>query len=124
VRRVIPIVGGTVRGPALNGRVLAGGADYQVLRADGVAEIEALYFIETDAGEKVYVRNPGLAHMTPAALGQLLRGEPLAAADFYFRTTPSFETEAPPLQWLMRSVFVGTAVPFADRVELEWFRLV
>ncbi|MCX6490941.1 MAG: DUF3237 family protein, partial [Rhodococcus sp.] len=32
-RRLVPILGGTVDGPVIRGRVLAGGADHQVLRS-------------------------------------------------------------------------------------------
>jgi hypothetical protein len=34
-RRFIPITGGAVEGPRLKGVVLAGGADWQTIRADG-----------------------------------------------------------------------------------------
>jgi hypothetical protein len=47
-RRVIPIAGGRFRGPRLAGTVLAGGADWQVLRRDGVTEVEARYTMQTD----------------------------------------------------------------------------
>ena len=39
LRRMIPITGGVVTGPLLNGRILAGGADYQLLVEDGRHEI-------------------------------------------------------------------------------------
>ena len=42
-RRIVPILGGTVVGPRLSGDILPGGADYQLIRPDGVAEIEARY---------------------------------------------------------------------------------
>jgi hypothetical protein len=80
-RQVIPITGGTLSGPLLSGRVLPGGADFQILRSDGVVELEARYFIETADACRVYVCNQGLAHADAGAL--------------YFRCTPRFETEAP-----------------------------
>ncbi|MBV8850849.1 MAG: DUF3237 family protein, partial [Methylobacteriaceae bacterium] len=39
LRRVVPILGGTVEGPRLNGRIVPGGGDFQILRADGVMEL-------------------------------------------------------------------------------------
>ena len=45
----IDILGGTVRGPKLNGRILPGGADWQIVRSDGAADIQARYTIESDA---------------------------------------------------------------------------
>ncbi len=38
-RRIVPITGGTFGGPTMKGEVLTGGADWQVVRADGVAEL-------------------------------------------------------------------------------------
>ena len=38
-RRIIPILGGTFEGPNIRGKVLAGGADWQIVRADGLAEL-------------------------------------------------------------------------------------
>ena len=35
MRRMIPITGGTVSGPLMQGRILAGGADFQLIVADG-----------------------------------------------------------------------------------------
>ena len=49
-RRIINILGGTVEGPKLKGKVLPGGADWQVVRADGVVHLHARYTIETDSG--------------------------------------------------------------------------
>ena len=42
-RRIIPIVGGTFEGLSMKGEVLDGGADWQIVRKDGVAELEAHY---------------------------------------------------------------------------------
>ena len=40
-RRVIPILGGTFEGPRIRGKVLEGGADWQILHGDGAADLEA-----------------------------------------------------------------------------------
>ena len=61
-RRVIPITGGRFSGERLSGRVLPGGADWQVIRADGVADLDARYTLETADGALIYVRNKGYRH--------------------------------------------------------------
>ncbi|SHJ86617.1 Protein of unknown function [Roseomonas rosea] len=106
-RRVIPILGGRVSGPRLAGEVLPGGADYQLIRPDGVAEIEARYTIRLEGGALVYVVNRGLRHAAPEDMARLLRGEPVPPERVYFRTAPSFETASPDHAWLQRSLFVG-----------------
>ena len=47
-RRIIPIMGGTFEGHIMKGEVLPGGFDWQLIRADGVAEIEARYSLQTE----------------------------------------------------------------------------
>ena len=49
-RRIIPIIGGRASGPYVTGRILNLGADWQTVFADGVAELDTRYAIETEAG--------------------------------------------------------------------------
>jgi hypothetical protein len=44
-RRVVPITGGSVMGPCLTGEVLGVGADWSVVRGDGVPVVSARYLI-------------------------------------------------------------------------------
>jgi len=122
-RRMIPILNGRVSGPRLSGRLLEGGVDYQLIRADGLAEIHARYIIETDSGARVYVENTGIRHGPPEAMARLRRGEPVDPALIYFRTVPRFETAAPELAWLMRSIFICAGARFPQTVELHMFEV-
>ena len=117
-RRIIPITGGTIEGPRLGGRVLPGGADWQIIRRDGCAELEARYTIAATDGALISVVNRGLRHGPPEIVAKLIAGEPVDPATYYFRCTPSFETAAPALQWLTRTVFVGSGVRRPDAVEI------
>ena len=58
-RRIIGITGGSFAGARLSGRVLPGGADWQLIRADGVAFLDARYTLETADGALIYVNNKG-----------------------------------------------------------------
>ena len=106
-RRIVPIIGGRVSGPRLEGEILPGGADFQLIRPDGVAEIEARYALRLNDGALVYVVNRGLRHAAPEDVARLLRGEAVPPERVYFRTAPSFETAAPAHAWLRRRLFVG-----------------
>src|SRR5580765_7058619 len=64
-RRIVAIRGGTFEGPELRGRVREGGADWQIVRHDGVAELDTRYTLETDRGELIYIQNAGLRHAEP-----------------------------------------------------------
>jgi hypothetical protein len=122
-RRTIPILGGRVTGPSLSGRLLEGGVDYQLIRADGLAEIHARYIIETDQGGRVYVENTGIRHGPPEAMARLRRGEPVDPALIYFRTVPRFETAVPELAWLQRSIFICAGARHPQAVELHFFQV-
>ncbi len=107
LRRVVPIVGGTVSGPLLTGRVLPGGADVQLVRTDTETEVEARYLLESDDGELVTVHNQGLRTGSAEDIARLLRDEPVDPARIYFRGAPRFETAAPRLARLTNRLFVG-----------------
>jgi hypothetical protein len=123
LRRVIPIAGGDVFGAKLRGKVLAGGSDFQMMRSDGVTELEARYVIELESGGLVYVENRGVRSGAPGLMEKLRRGETVDPALIYFRSTPRFETAAPGYEWLMRNLFVCSGARFPDRVELRFFQV-
>jgi hypothetical protein len=120
-RRIIPITGGRVEGPRVDGVVLPGGADWQIVRADGGATLEARYTIRTDDGALIYVRNVGVRCGPPDVLARIGRGEPVDPAAYYFRTTPRFETGAPRYGWLNDLIAVGSAVRRLDAVILDFY---
>ena len=123
-RRIIAITGGRFVGERLSGRVLPGGADWQVIRADGVAELDARYTLETADGALIYVRNHGLRHGPEPVLKRLAAGENIDPAQYYMRTTPLFETGDPRYAWLNRLVCVASGARRPAAVELEIFEIL
>ena len=118
-RRIIPITGGRFGGERLSGRVLAGGADWQVVRGDDVADLDARYTLETADGALIYVRNRGYRHGPREILERLAAGENVDPALYYMRTTPLFETGDERYAWLNRIVAVATGARRPTAVELE-----
>src|ERR1700756_3511719 len=118
-RRIIPIIGGEVRGEAINGKVLPFGADFQIVRPSQLIELEAKYAFETDDGAVVYVENKGIRFGPFDLLEKLKRGEPVDPKLIYFRTVPKFETGAEKYHWLMEHIFVASAARHADRVVID-----
>ena len=93
-------------GPRLNGRLVDySGADWPVVRPDGVVELNAHYMIEADDGTRIYIRNLGYVHGPIRAAGQGPEDEP--AIPPYFRCTPYFRAPVGPHDWLNRTVVVG-----------------
>lgn len=120
-RRLIPILGGAARGDGWTARVLPGGADYQLIVSPRLAELDARYVLETDAGDLIYVQNRALRAAAPEVTARLLRGEPVDPALVYFRCSPSFETASPALGWIAERLFIGSGVRRPERVEMQFF---
>ncbi|GIQ71587.1 DUF3237 domain-containing protein [Bradyrhizobium sp. RD5-C2] len=119
IRRIIPIIGGEVKGEGINGKVLPFGADFQIIRPSELIELEAKYAFETDDGAVVYVENKGIRFGPVDLLEKLKRGEPVDPKLIYFRTVPKFETGAEKYRWLMEHIFIGSAARHADRVVID-----
>ena len=122
-RRIVPISGGSFSGAKLRGRVLPGGADWQLVRADGVADLDARYTLETDDGALIYVRNRGYRHGPADVMRRLAAGEAVDPSLYYMRTTPRFETGDTRYAWLNRMVCVATASRLPNAVHLEVFEV-
>ncbi|HTV80716.1 MAG TPA: DUF3237 domain-containing protein [Steroidobacteraceae bacterium] len=122
-RRVVPVTGGTFSGPKLRGTIMPGGADWQYLRSDGVMVVEAQYLLRTDDGVIIQVSNRGMRHGPEAVMQRLAAGEPVDAADYYFRATPRLTAPAGAYDWLNRRIFLCSGARFADAVAL-WFYAV
>ncbi len=122
-RRVIPILGGELRGPEVRGRVLSAGADFQLVQPDGVAELDARYVIQLDDGTNVFVANRAMRRASLEVTEKLMRGEVVDPALVYFRCLPRFEVAEGRWRWLAESLFVGTGVRRPDKVEMAFYRV-
>ena len=122
-RRFVPLGGGTVRGPELNGSLVEGGVDWQINRADGVLEIAAHYVIRTDDGALIEVQSDGLRDGPASVMARLARGEAVARDEYYFRTIVRFTTGAP--QWLHLNKVLALAVGQREAacVKLDFYRI-
>lgn len=123
-RRIVPILGGTVRGPMMNATVVPNsGADWQIIQPDGFSELDTRYTLQTEKGQLVYVQNAGIRHAAPDVMKKLLAGQVVDPKLVYFRTVPKFETSVPDLQWLTHSIFVGVGERLPNDVIIRFYRV-
>jgi hypothetical protein len=122
-RRFIPVTGGSFEGPRLRGRVLPGGSDCQLIRPDGVAELDVRVTLEVDDGAVILMRGIGLRHGPPEVMQRIARGEAVPASAYYFRESMIFEAPAGTHDWLNRIVAVAQGERLADQVRLSVFEL-
>lgn len=93
-----PPIGGTISGPMLTGTVVPhSGADYPMVRADGVIELNAHYLLKAEDGTLIYIMNKG--YLVPGGAG--------STQPRYFRITPYFRVPEGPHDWLSRTCIVG-----------------
>jgi len=123
LRRLIPIVAGTVQGQGWTARVLPGGADFQLLVNDRMAELDARYVLETDGGDLIYVQNRAIRTASPDVMARLVRGEVVDPQSVYFRCSPSFETASKSLAWISERLFIGTGARYPDKVVMRFFEV-
>ncbi|BDI04126.1 DUF3237 family protein [Sphaerotilus microaerophilus] len=119
----MPLAGGTVRGPELNGTLVEGGVDWQILRADGVLEIAAHYVIRADDGGLIEVQSDGLRHGPAEVMARLARGEAVARDEYFFRTVVRFTTGAPAWLHLNRVLALAVGQREARCVKLDFYRI-
>ncbi|MBP6466244.1 MAG: DUF3237 domain-containing protein [Rubrivivax sp.] len=122
-RRCVPLLGGSVSGPGLNGAILPGGADWQILRADGALDIQAHYIVRTIDGALIEIDSRGLRHGPPAVMQRLARGEAVAPAEYFFRTLMRFQTGHPAWLHLNATMALARGERQAQLVVLDVFRI-
>ena len=124
LRRMIPITGGTMKGARVNGKVLAGGADFQLILAGGTqAHLDARYVIELDDGSRVFVQNTALRVASLENSQRIMNGQPVNPDEIYFRCQPKLEATAPQWAWLSESQIIGSGRRAPDGVFLSFYRV-
>lgn len=123
-RRIVPITGGTVRGPKLNGRIVPGGADYAIGRPDGAAVVTAHYALEAEDGTPIYIMNEGIRTAAPEVIARLRSGEHVDPAEYYFRSVPTFDAPEGPHGWLSDNIFVAHCARFGPSVRIRVYQVV
>ena len=122
-RRYVPLTGGTVSGPELSGRIVEGGVDWQIGRADGVLDIAAHYVIRADDGGLIEVQSDGMRHGPPAVMARLARGDDVAPDEYFFRTLMRFQTGAPAWLHLNKVMALAVGQRQAGLVVLDVYRI-
>jgi Protein of unknown function (DUF3237) len=123
-RRIIPITGGIFYGPAIKGTIEPGGADWQIVRTDKVAELDAQYTLKTDDGVFIYIKNKGYRHGPTEVIERLAQGEAVEPKEYYFRATPVFETAAEKYSYLNKYIYIASGERRKDSVVIHFYKVL
>ncbi|MBM3644836.1 MAG: DUF3237 domain-containing protein [Alphaproteobacteria bacterium] len=108
-RRIATVRGGKFEGEELRGTVdPAPGGDWLLLRRDGILQLDVRLTLRTHDDALVYMTYWGMRHGPPWVIDRLNKGEKVDPSEYYFRTTPRFETSSEKYRFLNRIVSVAT----------------
>jgi hypothetical protein len=120
-RSIFIVTGGTFEGPHLRGTVRAGGGDWLLTLPNGAGELDVRITMETDDGALILVTYRGVLDASPAIFARIFAGEDVSPSEYYFRTTPRFETGSEKYAWLNKLVCVATGYPAPGKVGYRIF---
>ena len=123
-RRIIPITGGIFEGPAIKGTVEPGGADWQIIRADNVAELDATIHVKNRRWCAYLYKNKGYRHGPPEVIERLSKGEAVDPKEYYFRATPVFETASEKYNYLNKYIYIASGERKKDSVVIHFYKVL
>jgi hypothetical protein len=101
-----PITEGNFEGPRLRGRLLPGGRDWTLSRADSFLELDLR--VTLDDGAPIHVTSRGPRHGPFDIIAALALGENVGPSAYYFGTFPGFELGHPKYEFLNRLLAVAS----------------
>jgi len=124
IRRIFNVKGGTVEGPKISGKVLPTGADWVIIRPDMAAELDVRVILQTDDNEIIYTYYRGILNATSEVYDKIQKGDDVDPFEYYFRTTPVFETSSEKYGWLNRIVAVGVGKLGKNKVMYKVYEIL
>lgn len=120
----VGVISGEFEGPGIRGRALPAGGDSPMVRRDGVAQLDARYFLEVDDGTLIRIHNRGVFRMPPEVRDRIARGEDVEYTEYYIRTSPTFEVPPGPHDWLAQYTFVGVGRRHRTGNEISYYQVL
>ncbi len=122
-RRIVYVKGGSFTGPHLKGVVLPGGGDWVLVRRDGVSQLDVRLTLRSEDGALIYVTYRGISDIAPEVRQRILKGEDVSPSEYYFRTSPMFETASEKHLWVNKLIAVGVGRRTPTSVVYEIFAI-
>lgn len=115
VRTTFYLEGGTFEGPKVRGKIKPVGADWFVMRSDGVGQLDVRATLETDDGELIFVYYTGLVDIQ----GAVSQG----AEEPRIYTNPAFRTSSEKYSWLNSTFAVGVGAAVENKVHYSVYKI-
>ncbi len=124
VRHIDVLGAGSFEGPRLTGKVLPGGMDQKIFRADGAMNPNVRLVLKADDNALIYMHYTGVRYGAPEVMRRIAEGEEVDPSQYYLRSTPYFETAAERYDWLNRIVAVGVGRRMPDHAAYDVFEIL
>jgi hypothetical protein len=102
--------GGWVKGPKINGTIVAPSGDRLRVTPSGVSRLDVRATIKTDDGALIYMSYNGIIKDTRESEARANNGEVLTSDDHYFIIATTLETSAKKYEWLNGIQCIGKIV--------------
>lgn len=123
-RLFIPITGGTLSGERISGVVQAGGSDFQLIRRDGVADLDVRVTLLTDDEVTIQLKGRGIRHTTPEVFARIMAGAEVDPTEYYFREALFFEAPVGKYDWLNRIIAIAKGGRLKSQVLIEAYEVL
>jgi hypothetical protein len=123
-RLFVPITGGTFCGDRLSGIVQSGGSDFQLIRPDGVAELDVRVTLLTDDGVTIQLKGHGVRYTTPDVLARIMSGADVDPSEYYFREALFFEAPVGKYEWLNRIIAIARGGRLKSEVFIDAYEVL
>jgi Protein of unknown function (DUF3237) len=104
--------GGWVKGPRINGTLLAPGGDWFRVLPSGASRLDVRATIKTDDGALIYIAYNGIFKDSEETEARASKGEILTSKDMYFVIAPTLQTAAKKYDWLNGIQCIGKMVSY------------
>ncbi len=123
-RWFIPVTGGSIAGDRISGVVQSGGSDFQLIRRDGVAELDVRVTLRTDDGVTIQLKGHGIRYTSAEVLARIMSGAEVDPSEYYFREALFFEAPAGRYEWLNRIIAIGKGGRLKSHVLIDAYEVL
>ena len=114
------VTGGELHGPRIHGVLRPVGADWMLVRPDGVGILDVRATLETGDGAVIYMSYAGVAEFGEEGYQNLLNGAPSPTEGYDLKIRPTYQTSHPDYLWLNRAFCVGVGKAFPQKREVSY----
>jgi hypothetical protein len=112
--------GGWVKGPRINGTLLAPAGDWARALPSGVSRLDVRATIKTDDGALIFISYNGVYKSSEETEARAAKGEVLTSKDIYFVIAPTMQTSAKKYDWLNAVQCIGKMVSYKNDSYVEY----